>query len=396
MGRNLGLFCFAVFLFTAVSFAPAVTLYLLTGLLLVTRWGQKRVTKKLQLAREVTKGKGFVGNDLEVKIRLVNPTWFPVFWCTVYHSFSQLSTDRNKVLLFLPPGRQREFILKIRAERRGIYDLPPSQLVYGDPWGLTEQQITVSGEERIMVFPTLRALRGLTLTRRMPNGPYRYSCRLYEDPTRLQGCREYLPGDSLKKIHWPNVARTGSLQVKEWETTLKTDYGIFLNLREKDLPVREWYYLSEFLIELAASLLHCYAEKDENIGFYCNGKAFGGKEGIFRLPPKRGKHQEEKILSYLAGVSPGHELEEEALLLEAQRLPAGSVLLFLTPVITQRMVEIASRLRKNGFQPVFLWPYFPEGKVPATDLKNHHLQWHIVRKGRDWDGFTVTPGTTGK
>ncbi len=387
---------FVVFLLTVVSFAPAVTLYMLTGLLVVNWWGRRQVAQKLQVVREVTKGKGFVGDDFTVVIRLINPTLFPVFWCVVYHSFSQVSADRNKILLFLPPRRQKEFSIKIHAERRGIFSLPLTHLFLGDPWGLTEQQLTATGEEKIIVFPTVRPLWGLTLSRRMPIGPYRHYCNLYEDPTRLQGCREYLPGDRLKKIHWPNVARTGCLQVKEWETTLKTDYGIFLNLREEDLPVDKWFFLAEFLIELGASLVHDFAQKDENVGFYCNGKAFDAEAGLFCWPPKRGKTQEAKILTYLAGVAPGRGQEGEDLFLAAKRLPVGSVLFFLTPVITRTMVERAARLRKNGLQPVFLWPYFRAGEVAVTDLKNYHLPWYIVRKGRERGEFTFTKGTTGK
>ncbi|NLY90633.1 MAG: DUF58 domain-containing protein [Firmicutes bacterium] len=395
MRKALPALSFVVFLLTAVSYTPAVALYMLTGLLLVIRWGRRRVVEKLRVVREVTNGKGFVGDDLTVTIRLVNPTFFPVFWCVVYHSFSEVSADRMKSLLSLPPRRRKEFAIKIHAERRGIYALPPTQLLLGDPWGLTELQLMVTGEERLIVFPSLRPLRGLALPRRMPIGPYRLYCNLYEDPTRLQGSREYLPGDRLKKIHWPNVARTGRLQVKEWETTLKTDYGIFLNLREEDLPTGEWYFLVEFLIELSASLFHALAQNDETVGFYGNGKAFGAEAGLLSWPPKRGKSQEEKILTYLAGVAPGRGQSWEELFLAAQRLPVGSVLFFLTPEITPTMVEWAARLRKNGRQPIFLWPYFRAGVVPATELKKEHLQWYIVRKGRERGEFTFTKGRTG-
>ena len=182
-------------------------------------------------------------------------------------------------------------------------------------------------------------------------------------------------------MHWPNVARTGILQVKEWETTLTSDYGIFLNLREEDLPTNAWYFLTEFLVELAASLSHFFAVQNETIAFYCNGKPFGAGEGPFRLPPKRGRHLVEKILTYLAGVSPGQGQAVEVFFREAARLPARSILLFLTPVITPVMVEKAAHLRRNGFQPVFLWPYYRDGVLPTTDLRKANLKWYIVRKG---------------
>ena len=392
MRRRVRVLSLTVFLLTAVSFAPAVTLYMFVGLSVFTWWGQKKVAQSLRVVRDVTKGQGFVGDDLQIRIRVVNPTLFSVPWCTAYHSFSQLSADRSSHLFSLPPGGQEVFDLKVTGERRGIYFLPPSRLLFGDLWGLTEQSITVTGKEKIIIFPPVRPLKGFPLSRRSPIGPYRLYYSLYEDPTRLQGCREYLPGDSLKKIHWPNVARTGTLQVKERETTLTSDYGIFLNLREEDLPTSVWYYLTEFLVELAASLVHFFAAKNETIAFYCNGKPFGADEGLFRLPSKRSKDQAGKILTYLAGVSPGQGQAVEVFFREAQCLPARSVLLFLTPVITPAMVEKAANLRRNGFQPVFLWPYFRDGVVPSADLKKANLKWYIVRKGGDPNEFTFTGG----
>ncbi|HHT05006.1 MAG TPA: DUF58 domain-containing protein [Hydrogenispora sp.] len=392
MRRRIGVLSLTVFLLTAVSFVPAVTLYVLVGLLLFSWWGQRKVALNLRVVRAVIKGQGFVGDDLRIKIRVVNPTMFPVPWCRAEHSFSQLSADRSSHLFSLPSGGQAEIDLKVRGERRGVYLLPPSRLFFGDHWGLTEQSMTATGEEKITIFPPVRPLQGFAMSRRSPVGPYRLHYSLYEDPTRLQGSREYLPGDSLKKMHWPNVARTGILQVKEWETTLTSDYGIFLNLREEDLPTNAWYFLTEFLVELAASLSHFFAVQNETIAFYCNGKPFGAGEGPFRLPPKRGRHLVEKILTYLAGVSPGQGQAVEVFFREAARLPARSILLFLTPVITPVMVEKAAHLRRNGFQPVFLWPYYRDGVLPTTDLRKANLKWYIVRKGGDRDEFTFTGG----
>lgn len=392
MRRRVRVLCLAVLFLTALSFAPAVTLYMAVGLLLVTRWGRKRVAQNLRVVRDVTKGQGFPGDTLRIRIRVANPTLFPLPWCRADHSFSALSADRSSHLFPLPARGQAQFDLQVTGERRGIYFLPPSRLLFGDHWGLTEQSLVVAGEEKIIVFPPVRPLKEFPFSRRSPLGPYRWHYGLYEDPTRLQGCREYLPGDSFKKIHWPNVARTGTLQVKEWETTLTADYGIFLNLREEDLPTGAWYYLTEFLVELAASLCHFLAGQNETVAFFCNGKPFGAAEGLFRLPPKRGKHQAPQILSYLAGVSPGKGQAVEVFFREARRLPARSVLLFLTPVITPVMVEKAAHLRRNGFQPVFLWPYYRDGTVPAADLKKANLKWYIVRKGRERDEFTFTGG----
>ena len=67
MRRRIGVLSLTVFLLTAVSFVPAVTLYVLVGLLLFSWWGQRKVALNLRVVRAVIKGQGFVGDDLRIK-----------------------------------------------------------------------------------------------------------------------------------------------------------------------------------------------------------------------------------------------------------------------------------------------------------------------------------------
>ena len=77
---------------------------------------------------------------------------------------------------------------------------------------------------------------------------------------------------------------------------------------------------------------------------------------------------------------------------EAARLPARSILLFLTPVITPVMVEKAAHLRRNGFNRYFYGLITVTVCFPTTDLRKANLKWYIVRKGGDRDEFTFTGG----
>jgi uncharacterized protein (DUF58 family) len=43
-----------------------------------------------------------------------------------------------------------------------------------------------------------------------------------------RGVREFLPGDSLRQVHWRSTARTGTIQVKEFETGFNTNLVLLL------------------------------------------------------------------------------------------------------------------------------------------------------------------------
>lgn len=47
-----------------------------------------------------------------------------------------------------------------------------------------------------------------------------------------RGVREFVPGDSLRHVHWRSTARVGTLQVKEFETGFNTRLSIVMQLTE--------------------------------------------------------------------------------------------------------------------------------------------------------------------
>lgn len=276
-------------LFAIFSGIPVLyrALFLGIAVLIGVRWGSMAAGKQVRVSRDLTQGSGFSGTDLVMSVQLTNPSRLPVYWLLLRHSFpEQLGATYQENVVTLPRKGAREIYLGFRGERRGIYEAPGTQITTGDPLGLGEKFYSHDPRERIVIYPPLLTLEGFQLRRRLPWGEHRIMFGLHEDPARLRGCREYAPGDPLKRIHWPNVARTGNLQVKEWETTLKTEIGIFLDLNEDNYPVSEWLPLSELGIELAGTLSYHLSGKHERLGFYCNGRAFESEQSaVFALPP---------------------------------------------------------------------------------------------------------------
>lgn len=67
------------------------------------------------------------------------------------------------------------------------------------------------------------------------------------------GFREYVPGDSPRWIHWPALARTGKLFVKQFARNSETDVTVAVEMT--DSPLLEFSILEEALVSIAASLL---------------------------------------------------------------------------------------------------------------------------------------------
>jgi uncharacterized protein (DUF58 family) len=279
--------------------------------------------------------------------------------------------------------------------RRGIYPLPDTRLTIGDPFGIREINLNVALLDKVIIYPPLFQVIGLNLNRHLPLGRATIKFGLHEDPSRLRGCRNYYPGDSMKKIHWPNLARTGAVMVKEWESTLAAEIGLFLNLQEEDYPVSDWFWLTENGIDFAASLTHLLVGNKESLGFYCNGKTPNGKnipdatEAMFTLAPKHGYQQEKRILNFLAGADLNNGLEYTALFSKAFQLAGGSCLVFITPRITAAMVHRARSLNKAGYHPVFLWLKSQTVLLPIVELESAGVPYFAIEKRRDGNAFFI-------
>ncbi len=365
-------------------------LYLGLGVLLLIQFGLRDSVKRIKITKDLSGGSGFAGTELYLKLQLFNQSWFPLFWCTVIECFpEQLGARVVQTLISLLPHGQKEIRMTFYPQRRGVYSLPDTKITFGDPFGLKEINLNLSSPDKIIIYPPLFQVIGLNLNRHLPLGHKTIMFGLHEDPSRLRGCRDYCPGDGVKKIHWPNLARSGILKVKEWESTLSAEIGIFLNLQEEDFPVSDWFWLTEYGIDLAASLTHLFIGNKETLGFYCNGKAPDFAKNAFILTPKRGYQQEKRILNFLAGADVNQDLEYAVLFREAYHLMSGSCLIFITPRITAAMVKRAGNLDRAGYHPVFLWLKSRSVILPLAELKSAGIPYYEVEKRRDSNAFFI-------
>ena len=56
----------------------------------------------------------------------------------------------------------------------------------------------------------------------------------------VSGVRDYVPGDSINRIHWPSTARTGRLISKEFELDPLADVWMFLDMYEDAHAEAPW------------------------------------------------------------------------------------------------------------------------------------------------------------
>lgn len=161
---------------------------------------------------------------------------------------------------------------RMRCLQRGVYAFGPLRLKSGDPFGLLTRERTEERTERLLVYPLVVPLERLGLPARAPLGERPAPRRLLEDPLRVGGVRDYLPGDEPRRIHWKATARAGSLQSKVFEPTTHHTLALVVDLRTYDNPVLGYDPdLLELTICGAASVAAWGIAQGYAVGAWANG-----------------------------------------------------------------------------------------------------------------------------
>ena len=115
-------------------------------------------------------------------------------------------------------------------ERRGHYRIEPLQIRTGDPFGFFEASAAVGQGVTLVVYPRVDALPLWKLPPASVEGAHASPERTLQTTPLATTVRPYAPGDSMNRIHWRSTARTGEIQVKEFDLEQTADAWIFLDL----------------------------------------------------------------------------------------------------------------------------------------------------------------------
>lgn len=276
-------------------------LILLVGLgaawLLAFLWARS-LARHLRLRREMRYGWAQVGDRLEERFTLSNNGLVPAIWVEV----------RDHTLM---PGYQVSRSTGVSAHssnrwttqsvcrQRGLFQLGPTSLLAGDPLGIYHVEIHNPDKASLLVTPPVVPLPSIYVAAGGRAGEGRPRPDAPELTVSAAGVREFIPGDSLRWIHWRTSARKQKFYVHLFDGTPAGDWWILLDMDRSAQAGSGQDSTEEHSVILAASL----AEKGLREG-KAVGLAAGGDKTIW-LPPSEGTGQRWSMLRSLAMLSTG-------------------------------------------------------------------------------------------
>lgn len=382
MGKYLFVFLaalLAVAIFLQEDFV-FILIYLLLGTYLLSRWWGRRAFNALSVVRRSPLHL-FLGEEARVEVEIANHSWLPLVWLQIHDSLPVALAARHvhQQVVTLQPKGKLHFHYWLEARKRGYYQVGPLNLYSGDVFGVEESLKSTYAPFYLTVYPKIIPLTRLKLPSHSPLGTLRHHQPIYEDPSRVVGKRDYVAGDSLRRVDWKASASSGRMQVKLYEPSIALETQLCLNLNAADYEPRRRYADSELAIVAAASLANWISSQRQAVGLATNGRDPLGEAGrSLPVPPRRGRGNLMRILEALARVevTESYPLVD---LLQRQRLhlPWGATQILITPTLIDEDFDALFQARRSGLGVLILLIGNPTG-YRAIQEKADHFGFPLV------------------
>ena len=326
-------------------------LYLVFGAAFFGWWWSNRALKRLGY-RRIFEPRAFLGEEVPVRLELANVGWLPLAWLHFRESLPitlSIPNAVNQVIDLKAHGRSHvDYVL--HARKRGYYPIGPLYLSSGDILGLSAEQQKIGRVDYLTVYPLIVPFTHLKLPSRSPQGTLRHNQPIFEDPTRVLSKRDYVAGDSLRRVDWKATATTGRLQVKQFEPSIALETAIFLNLNPTEYHTQYFIDATELSIVIAASLANWVVQHKQTVGLVTNGIDPLSSEKIIQpILPRKGRGQLMRILDVLARVQTNETTPiADVLRRESHQLSWGTTIVLVTGQADEALFDELFQVRRRG------------------------------------------------
>lgn len=330
--------------------------YVVAGAYGLARWWAAKSLASLRVERLFT-DRIFSGESSTVTIRLTNQSLLPATWVRYDETAAPELTGSQSLTraVALGPRETVEMQYDLAGRQRGVYPVGPGRIATGDLFGFIDLKGASNEARQLVVYPRVISLTRPALTSTAPLGRMPSRRPIYADPARVNGVREYTPGDPIRLIDWRTSARTAQLQVKKHDPAVSLASAIYLDLRSESYSRGQLYNASEWAIVVAASVATYLIEERQEVGLGSNGRDSVTGVAGWTIEPRQGRGHLMKLLEWLARVETA-ETETLAAWLPraATGLTWGATVIAVTATGDAATCASLHRLRRAGLNPVLL------------------------------------------
>ncbi len=339
-------------------------------LLIITAWLWSVLSVRSINVRRGARGvRQQMGQVFEERFEVTNLSPFVRPWLAVKDGSLLPGSGGSRILSWIGSHELRNYSAYTLLTQRGQFQLGPTNIYSGDPFGLFKYTRSFKGHQSLLVLPLIVDLQRFPFPPGLLPGGKAKRQRTPDITPHAGGVREYAPGDSLNRIHWPTSIRKDHLMVKEFEEDPRADVWVFLDAQAEannNLPYTRvppkvdqfWMWQRkmkvtlppdtfEYGVSVAASVCRFFIHQGQSVGFAC------ASEHMINLPAERGERQMGKILETLAFLNRDGRLPLYGLVQSLfTQLPRGSTVVLITSSTDQSIIGAVDSLIYRDMRPV--------------------------------------------
>ncbi|HSH31994.1 MAG TPA: DUF58 domain-containing protein, partial [Actinomycetota bacterium] len=179
-------------------------------------WGRTRIDVHRRLDDVRVPPGTRVTVQLEVENRSAAPTSFLL---VEDRQPPTLGRSARLVVSGVPPRGSQRVSYTVLPQTRGRYRLGPLSVDITDPFALTRQRLEFDERDELLVTPEIEDLLGGSDGAVGQSFGASRARQLFRTGEEYYTMRGYQEGDDLRRIHWPSVARTGALMIRQDESS---------------------------------------------------------------------------------------------------------------------------------------------------------------------------------
>lgn len=291
----------------------------------------------------------------------------------------RIKKGANYVLMELGPQRETEIAYTIEAPLRGFYTIGPVCIRIQDTFGLFHNEREIHLYDDFLVFPKMEDLKDALIKSRVPKiFTGAVNIRNPGDGSNFYNLREYVEGDSIKKVNWNATARTGgTMMVNEYERDAVSDIILIIDSRSvsETGPVSRNSLV--YSTRAAASLAQYFLSRRDSVGLVIYS------DEIVSVDRDTGKKQLYVLLTKLAGaMAKGNTPLRVVTNRIMPHINRGSPVIILSPLEDDPTIIDAVRdFRARNFDVTVLSPSSLEFEFDARRLDR--TGYELLKTERD-------------
>jgi uncharacterized protein (DUF58 family) len=202
------------------------------GLPFLAALAAKRGARRLLVRRRLSDVRAAPGSRITVSLDLENRSPVATSFLLLEDRLpTPLGRAARLVIGGIRPGFREQATYTLVPQSRGRYLLGPLVVDVSDPFALTRLRLEFDERDELLVAPEIEDLGAAPDPASGPSFGASRARQLFRTGEEYYTMRPYQEGDDLRRIHWPSVARTGELMIRQDESTRRASGLIFFDTR---------------------------------------------------------------------------------------------------------------------------------------------------------------------